>query len=153
MPKRLFGEIPNVIEGQHFGTRLELSHSVVHRPPRAAISGSQAEGADSIVRSGGYEDDKDFGDVILFAGHGGRNHKSKKQTTNQDRNPQNPTLIKSYETGLPIRVIRGAALSSPFAPASGYRYDGLYCVEAYCKEKGKSGYDAYVFELVRSLRT
>ena len=149
MKKRLFGNIPNVIEGQHFNTRLELSHSLVHRPPRAGISGSQTEGADSIILSGGYEDDKDFGDVILYAGHGGRDRKSKKQTADQNLNSLNLALMKNGALNLPIRVIRGAALSSPYAPQSGYRYDGLFYVESYWKEKGASGFDVWVFKLVK----
>ena len=149
MKNRLFGNVPNVSEGQHFNTRLELSYSRVHRPPRAGVSGSQTEGADSIILSGGYEDDKDFGDVILYAGHGGRNQKSKKQAAHQDLNPQNLALIKNYELKLPIRVVRGAALRSPFTPDTGYRYDGLFYVEAYWKERGKSGFNVYVFKLVK----
>jgi len=34
----------------------------------------------------------------------------------------------SYETGKPVRVIRGYSLRSVFAPPEGYRYDGLYIV-------------------------
>jgi SAD/SRA domain-containing protein/HNH endonuclease len=38
----------------------------------AGIAGSESEGADSIVLSGGYEDDEDLGEEIVYAGHGGR---------------------------------------------------------------------------------
>ncbi|WP_221233911.1 YDG/SRA domain-containing protein [Neolewinella aquimaris] len=71
MSKRLFGAIPGIIEGQTFENRVELSLSLVHRPRQAGISGSQAEGADSIVLSGGYEDDLDLETVIVYTGHGG----------------------------------------------------------------------------------
>jgi putative restriction endonuclease len=37
----------------------------VHAPNQHGISGSGRDGADSIVVSGGYEDDHDFGDLIL----------------------------------------------------------------------------------------
>jgi integrase len=37
----------------------------------AGISGGEREGADSIVVSGGYEDDEDYGDVIVYTGAGG----------------------------------------------------------------------------------
>jgi putative restriction endonuclease len=66
MSVRTFGHIPNVYEGDKFENRIALSHSKVHRPTQAGISGSQKEGADSIVLSGGYEDDLDEGDVIRF---------------------------------------------------------------------------------------
>ena len=36
------------------------------------ISGTAKDGADSIVLSGGYEDDVDYGDEIVYTGHGGR---------------------------------------------------------------------------------
>jgi hypothetical protein len=32
-------------------------------------------GAESIVVSGGYKDDNDFGDVIVYTGHGGQDGK------------------------------------------------------------------------------
>ena len=38
-------------------------------------------------------------------------------------------LQRSSETRKPVRVIRGYKLHSPYAPAEGYRYDGLYTVE------------------------
>lgn len=38
-------------------------------------------------------------------------------------------MQKSCETKNPVRVIRGYKLHSGYAPAEGYRYDGLYTVE------------------------
>jgi E3 ubiquitin-protein ligase UHRF1 len=35
----------------------------------------------------------------------------------------------SAETKKPVRVIRGFKCKSKYAPAEGYRYDGLYVVE------------------------
>ena len=63
MSDRVFGEISGVPVGTVFASRKELSRAGVHRPTQAGISGAQDEGADSIVLSGGYEDDTDFGDV------------------------------------------------------------------------------------------
>jgi hypothetical protein len=71
MSERIFGEIPGMSVGRSFANREELSRSGVHRPLQAGISGAQDEGADSIVLSGGYEDDQDFGDLIVYTGHGG----------------------------------------------------------------------------------
>ena len=42
----------------------------------------------------------------------------------------NLALKISVDTGKPVRVLRGYKLKSPFAPESGYRYDGLYKVFA-----------------------
>jgi putative restriction endonuclease len=44
----------------------------VHLLIRAGISGSQVDGADSIVISGGYGDDTAFGDEVIYTGHGGQ---------------------------------------------------------------------------------
>jgi putative restriction endonuclease len=72
MSGRVFGELPGYPEGSRFGTRAELSEAGLYRPRVAGISGSEKEGADSIVLSGGYEDDEDRGDEIVYTGHGGR---------------------------------------------------------------------------------
>jgi hypothetical protein len=69
---RIFGEIQGVPPGTLFPNRAALSAARVHRPTQAGISGSAHQGADSIVVSGGYEDDEDLGDVIIYTGHGGR---------------------------------------------------------------------------------
>jgi putative restriction endonuclease len=66
MPERVFGDIPNYPEGSGFESRLELSRAGIHRPTMAGISGSGQPGAESIVLSGGYEDDRDYGDVIIM---------------------------------------------------------------------------------------
>ncbi|MEH0153009.1 YDG/SRA domain-containing protein [Limibacter armeniacum] len=58
---RVFGEIKGVIEGQLFGNRILLAEAGIHKPHVAGISGSENEGADSIVISGGYVDDEDLG--------------------------------------------------------------------------------------------
>src|SRR5215203_84011 len=72
MAERLFGHVPGYPEGSLFENRAELSESRVHVPIQAGIAGSQTEGAESIVLSGGYEDDVDNGDTIVYTGHGGR---------------------------------------------------------------------------------
>ncbi|WP_209280411.1 YDG/SRA domain-containing protein [Neolewinella marina] len=139
MSDRIFGEIPGIAEGQTFANRIELSLSLVHRPRQAGISGSQLEGADCIVLSGGYEDDVDYENVIVYTGHGGRDISSGKQVTDQDMIRGNLALALSCQRGLPVRVIRGYTNLSSHAPQEGYRYDGLFRVEEYWKEKGRSG--------------
>jgi putative restriction endonuclease len=47
-------------------------------------------------------------------------------------------------------VTRGADFrESAFAPKSGYRYDGLYVVDSFWKEKGKSGFVVWRYRLVK----
>src|SRR5918998_6713678 len=126
MTERIFGHIPGYLEGSRFESRAELSEAGVHRPLVAGISGSQGEGADSIVLSGGYEDDEDLGDEVVYTGHGGRDAESRRQVAHQRLTKGNLALAHSSIEGLPVRVVLGANLDSPYAPASGYRYDGLY---------------------------
>ena len=146
--KRIFGEITGVTEGTLFSSYAELNQVKVHTQTQAGISGSQLEGADSIVVSGGYEDDQDFGDEIIYTGHGGRDS-SGKQIADQTLTRGNLALAKNEIDNLPVRVIRGAHKGNLFAPEVGYRYDGLYRVESHWIEFGKSGYNVYRFKLVK----
>lgn len=146
--KRIFGEITGVTEGTLFSSYAELNQSKIHIQTQAGISGSQSEGADSIVVSGGYEDDQDYGDEIIYTGHGGRDA-SGKQIGDQTLTRGNLALAKNEIDNLPVRVIRGAHKGNLFAPEVGYRYDGLYRVESHWVELGKSGFNVYRFRLVK----
>ena len=46
-------------------------------------------------------------------------------------------------------MIRGAHKGNPFAPVSGYRYDGLYRVDSHWSETGKSGFKMYRYRLLK----
>jgi len=63
---RLFGEIQGNPPGTTYVDRRALADAGVHRPLEHGISGAQKEGADSIVVSGGYEDDEDYGSLIVY---------------------------------------------------------------------------------------
>ena len=104
MTNRLFGEIPEYPVGSFFESRRDLSQSGVHRPLQAGISGGAKEGADSIVLSGGYEDDQDFGSTIIYTGHGGRNPDTGQQVSDQLLTGGNLALAHSCIHGLPIRI-------------------------------------------------
>lgn len=144
---RVFGDINGIFEGDTFASRSTLSETRIHRPLQAGISGSEKKGADSIVISGGYEDDKDLGSVIIYTGHGGRSNGAKVQVADQTLTRGNKALAISCENQLPVRVVRGANGNSNFAPVIGYRYDGLYLVTDYWHEKGKSGFIIWRFRL------
>src|SRR5215213_943154 len=135
---RQFGALPDVDVGTFFEDRRALNAAGVHRPMQAGISGTPAEGADSIVISGGYEDDEDYGDLVIYTGHGGNDPETRKQVADQHLTAGNLAFAKSGAEGLPVRVVRGHREPSPFAPPHGYRYDGLYFVERYWSEIGKS---------------
>ena len=149
MKVRFFGEIPGIPEGSEFENRHDLSGYGVHRPLQAGISGSQTEGADSIVLSGGYEDDEDLGDVIIYTGHGGRSLDTGFQVTDQQLVRQNLALALNCQRGLQVRVIRGYNHKSTFSPSQGYRYDGLFRVDSYWREKGRSGFFVWRFRLIK----
>ena len=149
MAERIFGHVPGYPEGTLFQDRAELSESRVHVPIQAGISGSQTEGAESIVLSGGYEDDADDGDVIVYTGHGGRDPRTGQQIHDQPFSRGNRALALSRQNGLPVRVIRGSRHDSPHSPPSGYSYDGLYSVEEVWHDVGKSGFKIWRFRLAK----
>ena len=98
-----------------------------HRNWAAGIDGNAREGAAAIVLSGGYEDDKDLGEEIIYTGAGGNDPNSGKQIEDQTwTNRGNAGLLKSMNEGLPVRVIRGSTHKSDFSPKTGYQYAGLY---------------------------
>jgi len=143
---RFFGEIPGVSLGNEFESREALAKARVHPPTVAGISGSQSEGADSIVLAGGYEDDEDFGNIIIYTGAGGQ--ENGKQVADQELKGVNLALARSKVDGLPVRVTRGFKHKHVLSPTSGYKYCGLYFVDDYWCEKGKSGFYVWRYRLV-----
>lgn len=146
---RIFGHVLGYPVGSLFASRTALAESGVHRPPMAGISGSESEGADSIVVSGGYEDDEDYGDVIVYTGHGGNDTATKKQIADQEFKRGNLALARSCDEGLPVRIVRGAGGAREHSPVTGFRYDGLYRVDQYWHKIGRSGFRIYQYRLVR----
>ena len=147
MPARLFGDIPGVRPGDWFPNRASLAESGVHPPGQAGISGDKELGADSIVLSGGYEDDEDLGDVIIYTGHGGNDPTTGRQDASQSLSRGNLALAISCREGLPVRVSRGSRVHSPYSPVHGYVYAGLYQVEGFWQERGRSGFNVWRFRL------
>ena len=139
---RQFGEIEGVIAGTEFTSRAELAASGIHRPTQAGISGSSTQGADSIVVSGGYEDDEDYGDYLIYGGQAGFDPNTRQQNEDAELSRGNLALVVSYNKGLPVRVTRGLG-----SRQHTYRYDGLYLVERWWVDRGKSGFKIYRFAL------
>ncbi|WP_295121635.1 YDG/SRA domain-containing protein [uncultured Leifsonia sp.] len=141
---RFFGTPDGVLEGHWFASREALRAAGVH----AGISGTKADGADSIVVSGGYVDDEDFGDYIIYTGHGGRDQRTGRQIKDQSPDaPGNAGLITSWLEGLPVRVTRGSNKDSSFAPDSGYLYAGLFTVTGHWPQAGADGFVIQRFRL------
>ena len=150
MPREIiFGEITGIQEGQWFQGRKEMMPTSFHRNWGAGIDGNGSVGTAAIVLSGGYEDDKDLGDEIIYTGAGGNDANSGKQVADQTwTNRGNAGLLKSMNDGLPVRVIRGHKHKSPISPSSGYTYAGLYSVVDAWQETGKSGFKICRLRLV-----
>lgn len=145
---RAFGHIPGMAPGTVFADRAALARSGLHKPHQAGISGSAKTGADSIVVSGGYEDDQDFGAEIVYTGQGGRDINTGMQIANQQLERGNLALVVSELNGFPVRVIRGCDPKNQFAPNQGYRYDGLYRIESHWHEAGKAGFSVWRYRFV-----
>jgi len=147
----VFGEIEGIGEGHWFEGRKEMMPTSFHRSWGRGIDGNAKEGTAAIVLSGGYEDDKDLGDEIVYTGAGGNDTNSGKQISDQTwANTGNAGLQKSMNEGLPVRVIRGHNHKSPYSPKSGYKYAGLYSVVDAWQEIGRSGFKICRFRLIYS---
>ena len=72
-----FGHIPGTRVGQIFTDRSALKDAGIHANIQKGIWGA-GTGACSIVLTGGYEDDEDYLDFILYTGQGGQDEKTKK---------------------------------------------------------------------------
>jgi putative restriction endonuclease len=133
----VFGDIPGVLLGDHFASRAAVRQAGLHRHNQHGISGDYAVGADAVVVSGGYPDDRDYGDRIVYTGHGGLvgGH----QVADQQLTGGNRALALSEEAGLPVRVIRGAGGDPEHSPATGYTYCGLYTVTEHWQERSLDG--------------
>ena len=119
-----------------------------HRSWGVGIDGNRHEGASAVVLSGGYEDDLDLGNEIIYTGAGGNNPNTGKQVEDQSwENRGNAGLLFSMDQGLPVRVIRGYKHRSEFSPIKGYTYAGLYSVVDAWEEIGKSGFKICRFRL------
>ena len=140
----MFGHIEGIKVGDTFQSRRELADAGLHAPLMSGIWGAQ-EGAYSIVLSGGYEDDIDELNYILYTGQGGQDTPGGKQVSHQTFTKGNKGLQLSCQYNLPVRVSRGYQIKN--GPQSGYRYDGLYYVESYERLLGQRGFYICRFHL------
>ena len=129
----MIGEIEGVVEGQFFENRQALHDANVHRGTMRGIDGKNG----SIVLSGGYVDDEDLGDEIIYTRHGGQ--ENKRQVADQTLTGGNLELENHFRQGNPIRVTRGKGLRSDYAPKEGYRYGGLYRIDQFGVKRAERG--------------
>lgn len=152
--KRIVGNMPGVFIGDVFFFRMELCVIGLHGQAQAGIdyvpSSQSSNGepiATSIIVSGGYEDDEDGGDVIVYTGHGGQD-KNSRQVVHQKLECGNLALERSMNYGVEVRVMRGLKYEgSPSGKV--YVYDGLYKIVDTWFDVGKSGFGVFKFKLIR----
>uniref|UniRef100_A0A5B7AW07 Putative histone-lysine N-methyltransferase family member SUVH9-like n=1 Tax=Davidia involucrata TaxID=16924 RepID=A0A5B7AW07_DAVIN len=152
--KRIVGSIPGVYVGDLFFFRMELCVVGLHGQIQAGIDylpASQSSNgepiATSIIVSGGYEDDEDAGDVIIYTGQGGQD-KHSRQCFHQKLEGGNLALERSMHYGIEVRVIRGFKYQGS-ASGKVYVYDGLYRILDSWFDVGKSGFGVYKYKLMR----
>ncbi|KZV34036.1 histone-lysine N-methyltransferase family member SUVH9-like [Dorcoceras hygrometricum] len=152
--KRIVGDLPGVSIGDVFFFRMELCIVGLHGQVQAGIdyvpasrSSNGEPIATSVIVSGGYEDDEDSGDVIIYTGHGGQDNKHR-QIQHQRLEQGNLALERSMNYGIEVRVIRGFKYEGG-ATDKVYVYDGLYRIVETWFDVGKSGFGVFKFKLVR----
>ncbi|KAK1273576.1 Histone-lysine N-methyltransferase, H3 lysine-9 specific SUVH6 [Acorus gramineus] len=158
--KPILGVIPGVEVGDEFQYRVELAIVGIHRPFQGGIDylkkGKEIL-ATSIVASGGYDDETDSSDVLIYLGSGGTvGGKGEKRVEDQKLERGNLALKNSIHARSPVRVIRGfkelkTSESHETRPkvVTTYTYDGLYMVEKYWQEQGNHGCSVFKFQLRR----
>ncbi|CAL5337343.1 unnamed protein product [Camellia sinensis] len=152
--KRIVGPIPGVYIGDLFFFRMELCVIGLHGQAQAGIDylpASQSSNhepiATSIIVSGGYEDDEDGGEEIIYTGQGGQD-KNSKQCVHQKLEGGNLALERSMHYGIEVRVIRGRKYEGS-ASGKVYVYDGLYTIRETWFDVGRSGFGVYKYRLTR----
>jgi E3 ubiquitin-protein ligase UHRF1 len=155
VPNDHFGPIPaecdprglGIRVGDFWKDRLDCRQWGAHFPHVAGIAGQSNVGAQSVVLSGGYEDDRDEGEWFLYTGSGGRDlsgnkRTSKVQSFDQEFASMNQALKLSCERGLPVRVVRShKEKRSAYAPTTEepVRYDGIYRIVKCWRKQGAQG--------------
>jgi putative restriction endonuclease len=137
-----YGDPPDTPVGTRFADRRALREAGVHRPLQAGIDFGPGGPAASVVLSGVYPDD-DQGDVVLYTGQGGLEPGTSRAIADQKLTLGNAALIRNRVVGMPVRVIRKGS--------GGFRYDGLYTVDGYLRERhGSDGFIRWKYRLLRA---
>ncbi|XP_057517698.1 E3 ubiquitin-protein ligase ORTHRUS 2-like [Amaranthus tricolor] len=144
-----------VLVGDCWEDRLACRQWGAHFPHVSGIAGQSTFGAQSVVLSGGYDDDEDHGEWFLYTGSGGRDLSGNKRTNKLHSSDQkftsgNESLRMSCKKGYPVRVIRShKEKRSHYAPESGVRYDGVYRIEKCWTKTGYQGFKVCRYLFVR----
>ena len=146
--KQILGSVPGVEVGDEFHYRVELNIIGLHRQIQGGIDYVKNGGlilATSIVASGGYADDLDNSDSLIYTGQGGNVMNTDKEPEDQKLERGNLALKNSMHERNPVRVIRGTESSD----GRTYIYDGLYLVVKCWQDYGPHGKLVFKFQLDR----
>ncbi|XP_042445660.1 histone-lysine N-methyltransferase, H3 lysine-9 specific SUVH1-like [Zingiber officinale] len=147
------GSVPGVEVGEIFYFRFEMNLIGLHAPSMAGIDylttsfGDKEERvAICIVSSGGYDNEDDDVDVLIYSGQGGTGRH--KQPDDQKLERGNLALDTSFYRKNQIRVVRSAK-DINCQTGKIYIYDGLYKIESSWTDKGKAGFNMFKYKLLR----
>lgn len=140
-----YGAVHGIPIGARFRNRRSLYDAKIHRDIRRDICGGpdKKRGAESVVVSGGYEDDLDLGQIVYYTGIGKRDSGGQLKA-DQEFSGLNRSLAVNAQTAQPIRLIR--------AVAGEFEYSGLYVIEDAFLRPGASGFQTCQYRL-RSLQS
>ncbi|RAL48602.1 hypothetical protein DM860_000922 [Cuscuta australis] len=148
------GNVPGVEVGDIFFFRMELCLVGMHAPSMGGIDYMGVKSslyeeplALCIVSSGGYDDEGEEPDVLIYTGQGGVQRRDG-QMIDQKLEKGNLALEKSLHRANEVRVIRGL---KDYMTMGGkiYVYDGLYTIQESWVETNKSGCNVFKYKLVR----
>uniref|UniRef100_J3NB31 YDG domain-containing protein n=1 Tax=Oryza brachyantha TaxID=4533 RepID=J3NB31_ORYBR len=128
--RKMIGHVPGVEVGDVFFFRIEMCIVGLHAPAMGGIDYISSKHKDEtlavcIISSGGYENDDDDTDILVYTGQGGNSRHKEKHDQKLERG--NLALMNSKNKKNQIRVVRSA--QDPFSSGKIYIYDGLYRIE------------------------
>ncbi|GMH38705.1 hypothetical protein BSKO_06589 [Bryopsis sp. KO-2023] len=148
---KVMGHVPGILIGDTFRCRSQMMLTGLHTQPLGGIDTTKiGKGrglksfVTSIVVAGGYQDDEDYGDRLVYTGSGGnKGLGDKTQYKDQELTRGNLALLHNAQHCVPVRVIR------TYKKMDYSVYDGLYDVDHMTKEKGVEGFIVYRYHLTR----
>jgi len=145
-PDREHGQIEGVPVGLKLRGRGEAAILGIHTQILRGIDAVRGESCYAVCVVGKYADDDDHGSdgTLVYTGEGGQKKKSR-QVEDQKLTVGNAALLRSIDTQLPIRVLRGRTRTGK---SPEYFYDGLYQCNDYKYEPSAEGPLVYKFTLV-----
>lgn len=150
---KMIGPVPGVEIGDIFFYRIEMNILGLHAQIMSGIDylpathvGKDGSLAVSIISSGGYENDEDDTDILVYTGQGGNSRY--KDNHDQKLVKGNLALMNSAKMKNQIRVVRG--VEDPFLDSGKvYIYDGIYRIEDSWMDTASNGFSVFKYKLRR----